>query len=412
MNGIIPELHLTTLQKYIDRSAMPESAVMANKFSTSQYPSDTIEWEVSYGSTAMIPNVARGARGPSIGIDGTAMNSAKAAYFNMNAFLGEEFLNNLRRPGTDREKAQGQIYIARQQRKLLSAAQRRREWSVGKMLFEGQLSMTTYNGSQSVGFQSVDYGIPDTNKVTLTDAKRWAGGADKDIFQDMRDLKERFRFALGTDQGMEVWLNSLDLFSMISDSTVRDLLKTNNVSDAQLNNSPEQAIATILGVGSVNVYDGTYEVESMLAATYAGGTAVFVVNPADFEVGGNLFLRTGETTAYVRAKITAVNLSTGEITLANALTGAFGKALEHKAVMQKYVLTPGKAVAMMPSVNGMSIAEIMEAPYGLPEHYGPRLRAFAKEDPDGYKMVIEDLFLPVLYFPEAIQYISNITAGI
>lgn len=411
MNGNeIQELHLSTLQEFIRVAEMPPTMAMANSLPVNQAPSDTIEWEVEYGSSTMIPAVARGARGPAIGMDGTAKSSAKAAYFTQTAFLGEEFLNNLRKAGTYQEKLAGQTKIAEQQQKLLYGMQRRREWMAAQMMFEGGFSMPIYANGKSVSFQTVDYGVPIQNKITLSDAKRWVGGADADTYGDLNDVKDRFEDFLGTSDGMIVYMNGKDMRALAQDSKVIDLLKVANISEAAIRNTPGRAVAEVLGVGEIREYNQKYTVEAMLTVPYSGGTSVTVDNAADFIVGGDLFIKTGNTRAYVRSKITAVNKDTNVITIAAELTGVTALAGQHHVVMQRYFLPEGQIACVIPSVDGRPIAKMLEAPHGLPATYGMRMRTKPSEYPDGVTLISEDMCLPVLYYPEAVQYIKNIKA--
>lgn len=54
----IPALQLATLNKLISKFVRPPSNYFTNLFPTSQYDSDTIEWELEYGSGGMTPFVA------------------------------------------------------------------------------------------------------------------------------------------------------------------------------------------------------------------------------------------------------------------------------------------------------------------------------------------------------------------
>ena len=72
----IASLKLETLNKLISKFPKAPTNTFSNMFPTVQYQSDTIRWEVEYGSAGMTPFVAPGATAPTIGLDGTGEASA------------------------------------------------------------------------------------------------------------------------------------------------------------------------------------------------------------------------------------------------------------------------------------------------------------------------------------------------
>ncbi len=410
--NIIPELHLSTLQKFIERSTTPPSMVLSNMFPVNNAPSDSIEWESRYGSAEMIPFVARGSRGPSFGDDGVGKHSMKAAYFASDRFFGEEFLNNLRKPGTRQEKMSGQSEISRAMTRMLNAVDRRREWMWAKALFDGTMSYNIKGFSTTPEFASVSWGIPTSHQVTLGSTAKWYGDfpavADRDVFADVFNMRNRLADSLEMEVStMELYLNSRLLQSLVKDSGIRDLVQTQNISEAQLVNNPTGTIAQILGVGSINPYDASYTITQPLAQAYTSGTTIYVVDATDFEVGGEVYLKnTKDVSAGPRATITAVNTVTGALTLDKALTGVTGVPFKSQLAMRKWFLSVDKIVAVVPNVDGMPIAEMMQAPYGNGGVYGKRMRTKEEEYPDGIRLIMEDLALPVIYHPAAIYQLT------
>jgi hypothetical protein len=410
--NVIPELHLSTLNKLIEKAQTPPSMVLSNKFPVSNALSDTIEWESRYGSAGMIPFVARGSRGPSFGDDGVGKHSMKPAYFAQSKFFGEEFLNNLREPGTAQAKRSGQAEIARASQRMLYGVRKRREFMFAKMLFDGSMDYHIKATSKAPEFASVSWGIPTSHQVTLGATARWYGSsseiADRDVFGDVFDAKNTMQDSLEMEtMGLEAYMNSRLLQSLIKDSGIRDLAQTQNISEAQLVNNAPGALAQILGFGSVNVYDAAYPVSSPLAQSYTSGTTIYVVDPSDFVVGGDVWIKNSvDGAAGPRSKITAVNHETGAITLSAALTGATGVAFKSQLMMRKFYLDSNKIVFMVPKVDGQPVAEMMQAPHGIPSTYGIRMRSFIKEAPDGVELYTEDLCLPVLYYPASVYQLT------
>jgi len=76
----VPVLQLVTLNKLITKLAPNPTLFFANMFPETRYPSDSIKWDIEYGSAGLTPFVAPGAPAPKIGLDGVGEGSAKAAY--------------------------------------------------------------------------------------------------------------------------------------------------------------------------------------------------------------------------------------------------------------------------------------------------------------------------------------------
>ena len=187
----IPALELVTLNKLISKFDRAPSMFFSNLFPTQQYDSDTIKWELEYGTAGMTPFVAPGSIAPVVGMDGIGEASAKAAYWKEKMYFDEEFLNNLREPGTWATYQTAERKLARGSRKLRYRVDRRREWMNSKMLVDGSLTYLQKGGTKI----SISYGIPATHIVTLVSTYRWNGtDADRnpigDIFEGKKVVSE------------------------------------------------------------------------------------------------------------------------------------------------------------------------------------------------------------------------------
>jgi len=150
----IPALELVTLNKLISKFDRAPSMYFSGLFPTQQYESDTIKWELEYGSAGMTPFVAPGSIAPMVGMDGVGEASAKAAYWKEKMYFDEEFLNNLREPGTWATYQTAERKLSRGSRKLRYRVDRRREWMNCRMLLDGTLSYIQKGGTKI----SISYG--------------------------------------------------------------------------------------------------------------------------------------------------------------------------------------------------------------------------------------------------------------
>ena len=396
----IPALQLITLNKLISKFVRPPSNFFTNLFPVAQYDSDTIEWEIEYGSGGMTPFVAPGSVAPAIGIDGIGGASAKAAFWKEKMYFDEEFLNNLREPGTTATYMKAERHLARGAQKLRWRVDRRREWMVCNMLLGGSLSYIMAGGTKF----SVSYGIPSSHMVTLDDDRNWKDGASRNAIEDIFDAKQ-----LLADDAMVVpnhcMMNSQMLKVLMFDTTIQALLEKSAFGNGDLFSRPAQVIGTLLGVGNLTLYDEIYEVQAWLTQTVSG-TTIYLDDVSDFEVGGKArFYNMKEYNTFEDEVITAVDKVNGTITVGQQPSYSFVGG-QDKVVMRKKFI-PDNIFFMFSDVqNGAKIAEFMEAPYGNSRRWGFYADTKDEWDPEGVWLRVQDKGLPVLYYPDTTYKIT------
>lgn len=396
----IPALKLTVLNKLISKFPKAPGMFFTGLFPAQQYDSDNIEWEIEYGSAGMTPFVAPGAPAPSIGIDGFGEASAKAAYFKEKMYFDEEFLNNLRLPGTDRTYMTAERSLSRGMQKLRNRCDRRREWMMSQMMIEGGFSYLTKGGTKL----AVSYGVPENHLVSLATDRKWGTGASRNPVEDIFDAKT----ILADDAGVTpsyAMLNSELLKTLILDDKIQALLSKSSFGNGDLFSNPGPVIAQLLGVGELRVYDELYEVQGwMLSSVIASSSTTVVVDDAtDFEVGGKLrFVDMSEANTYEDRVITAVNVVSNTITF-DAVTTRSYTAGEDKVLMKKKFIDDDTFLMFSKtSADGMGIAEFMEAPYGLDRNWGMNVDVKDEWDPDGVWTRVQDKGIPVMYHPDTV----------
>lgn len=399
----IPALKLTVLNKLIQKFPKAPSMFFTNLFGTTQAESDNIRWELEYGSAGMTPFVAPGAPAPAIGIDGVGEASAKAAYFKEKMYFDEEFLNNLREPGTYAKYATAERSLSRGLQKLRLRCDRRREWMMSQMMINGGFNYLAKGGTRL----GVSYGVPETHLIELATDRKWGTGASRNPVEDIFDAKT----ILADDSGIMpsyAMMNSELLKLLILDDKIQALLQKSSFGNGDLFSNPGPVIAQLLGVGELRTYDEMYEVQGWLISPVTGGatTAIVVDDATDFEVGGKLrFIDMSEYNVWEDRAITAVDVPTNTITIASAPTKSF-VAGEDKVVMRKKFIDDNTFLMFgTTSADGMPIAEFMEAPYGLDRKWGMDVDKKDEWDPDGTWLRVQDKGIPVMYHPDtSIRY--------
>jgi hypothetical protein len=394
----IPALKLTVLNKLIEKFPKAPSMFFTNLFPAQQYESDNIKWDLEYGSAGMTPFVAPGAPSPAIGIDGVGEASAKAAYFKEKMYFDEEFLNNMKQPGTVATYATAERHLARGMQKLRQRCDRRREWMMSQMMVNGGFNYLTKGGTKL----GVSYGVPETHLVTLDAARQWDDGADRNPVEDIFDAKS----VLADDAGVipsYAMLNSELLKLLILDTKLQALLSKSAFGNGDLFSNPGPVLANLLGVGELRVYDEMYEVQGWMLSSVVGAssTTVVVDDATDFEVGGKIrFVDMSEANVWEDRVITVVNVATSTITF-DAVTVNSYVAGEDKVIMRKKFITDDDFLMFSTtSADGMGIAEFMESPYGLERRWGMDVDKKDEWDPDGVWIRVQDKGIPVMYHPD------------
>lgn len=394
----VPVLQLETLNKLISKLDKSPTLYFANMFPQSRYPSDSIKWEVEYGSAGLTPFVAPGSVAPKIGLDGVGEGSAKAAYMKEAMFFDEVFLNNIREPGTYETYQTAERHLAKGLRKLRNRLDRRMEWMMSHAILNGGFTYTAVGGTKI----DVSYGVPETHQVTLAATRHWNDGATKNILEDVLIAKQ----ILADDAGVvpdHTMCNSVLLRLLMLDSSIQDLLKKSAFGNGDLFSNPAGVIGTLLGVGPLQVFDEFTETEQYLASnvTAASTTVITVPDATDIEVGSTArFYDTSENNVWEDATVSAVDLPNSTFTI-SAVTAKSFKSGEDVVRFRKKILADNE-FAMWSSRNadGEMIAEDMLAPFGLGRNYGAYVDTNEEFDPEGLTLRIQNKSLPVFYHPD------------
>jgi len=364
----IPALQLEVLNKLITTFDRAPTMFFSGLFGTTQYESDTIKWEIEYGSAGMTPFVAPGSIAPAIGLDGIGEASAKAAFFKEKMYYDEVFLNNIRQPGTWATYQTSERKLSRGSRKLRNRIDRRREWMMAMMITNGVLTYTHTGGTKF----TISYGIPVNHQIALGSTRYWGTGTNRDPIEDIFDAKT----LLADDAGVVpnvIILNSDLLKTLMLDTKIQALLEKSTFGNGDLFANPRQVIGTLLGVGDMQVYDELYEVTGWITGNVTGGTTtvISVDDATDFEAGGKLrFVDLSENNTYEDEVISSVDHAANTVTVATAPTASF-KANEDKVIMRKKFIPDNKFLMLSTnSGNNDPIAEFMEAPYGVDRRWG------------------------------------------
>jgi len=396
MKGIqgIPALQLVTLNKLISQLDKVPTNFFSNMFASVQYPSDTIRWELEYTSGGMTPFVAPGSVAPTVGLDGVSNAEARAAYWKEKMYFDEEFLNNLRQPGTTSTYATAERKLAKGVKKLQYRCERRREWMVSQMITQGTISYQTNGGAKF----TVSYGIPTSHTETLSATRKWTDGATRNPVEDIFDAKT----VLSTDAGVVpeyAILNSELLKVLILDDKIQALLSKSAFGNGDLFSNPSHVLATLLGVGKLTVYDELYEIQAQLLTT-PSSTTIYLDDVSDFVVGETLrFINTMLYGVWEDEVINAVDVNAGTVTLDAQPTTIFVGGRD-KVQMRKKFIADNEFHLIASKSGGEPIAEFMEAPYGIDRRHGFYADTELEWDPEGIWLRVQDKGLPVLYHPD------------
>jgi len=402
----IPDLRLSRINKLVTTFTTPPTMVFSNLFGTSNADSSTIKWESQEGNRGMTPFVPPGAPAPTHAPQGVAGHSAEAAYFKEKMYADEEFLNNLRKEGTESQYLAARARLARELQNLRNRCDRRKEWMFAKMLVSGTI---TYTGKTGVKL-SVDYDIPTDNAVTLGTAYKWEAGTSRDIVKDIMDGKIVVSDACNGKIDYAV-CNSTVLKFMALDDSIQTLLQQSafprgdlfKKEGGKIIGANANVIGNLLDLKLV-VYDEKYVVsEYLTAALAASGTTVYVGDAADFETGTAVLHDVSAGTTE-DVTISAVSNEAGTLTI-GATTSAF-KAGEDKITQTIPFIGNDKFLMFASSVDGQSIAEWKAAPFGLGRHYGMYTDTWDDNDPEGTWIRVQNKGLPILYQRDALYVLD------
>jgi len=406
----IPILRLEVLEDFMRTFMTPPELFFMNRFTASQAASADIKWESQRGGRGMTPFAAPGAPAQVTAPHGIAQHSATAAFWKEKMYFDEEFLNNLRKPGTTADYHAAEQKLAEELAGLKNRSDRRKEWMFVQMLFNNGFSYAVKGGYKV----TIDYGIPSDHRVTLASAYNWDNGGSKNILSDIQDGKTKIKEDCGgvVDVAM---CNSNVLKYIGNDTTIRQLLYNSyfggpggpgNLYGGNLHEIVGvnvQVLGRILNIPNFIVYDEMYEVKAWLVAAVTGGSTTWITldDVSDFKAGGKVrFLDVSEGT-YEYCYIKSVETETNRIQLSYPPASSY-KAGEDQVFMPEYYIPNDKFLMMASTVDGMPIAKYMEAPFSLPRQWGQKVDDKYEWDPEGVWIRVQDKGLPIIKNRDAI----------
>jgi hypothetical protein len=214
------------------------------------YPTDTIEWDIVEGAMGMTPAVYPGAPSPIQKHPRIAHKSFKTVQWREKFVLDENDLMYLRQPGTY-DQNYGQQIIADRLRDLNTRVETRLEYLRWSML-AGSLTVT-YPDAVT---QTVDYEVPGGRKPTV--ATPWATIATADPMKNVSAWKLLFR---GTPVQMGVLkMNQVTFNYLPTNAAVRSLIQYQFGYDLVRSGNlvPSNAISQAFDGTTIEIYDGGY----------------------------------------------------------------------------------------------------------------------------------------------------------
>jgi hypothetical protein len=401
----IPELRLERLNKLVTRFTTPPNLVLMNMFGSSRAESDTIKWESIKGTRGMTPFVPPGSPAPTTAPSGVAAHSATAAYFKEKMPFDEEFLNNLRQEGTVEQYANAKKKLAREMQSLRNRCDRRKEWMFAQVISNGSLTYTAKGGVKI----SVDYGIPSGQVVTLANNRLWSTGADRNVLEDIMDIKITLSRSVGAKVSHAFFTSEIVKYLAL-DSGLQTLLQKSAFGSGDLFNKSVGSLlavnvgvlGSLLDIPNMVVYDEQFVVRAWLTAAVTGSstTVVSVDDTTDFYVGGTLRFWDTSAGTFEDETISAVGAEAGTVTVSTAPTASF-KAGEDYVEMTKPFLPTNKFLMFADTIEGQKTMEWMDAPFGLNRNYGMYVDQNENWDPEVVWIRVQNKGLPVLYQEDA-----------
>jgi hypothetical protein len=404
----IPILRLEVLQGFMTSFQAAPNLLLMNLFPQSTSPSSTIKWESQRGGRGLTPFVAPGAPSPVTAPHGVAQHIAEAAFWKEKMPFDEEFLNNLRQPGTESTYQSAEQKLARELALLSNRSNRRLEWMFTQMLFNNGFNYSVKGGYKA----TIDYGIPADHRVTLGSSYTWDDGASKDILKDIRDAKIKINRDCG---GMVDYAlcNSTVLKYLAADSAMRDILKRQNfmVGDNNLYGGGLHSligvnptvIASLIDIPNFIVYDEMYEIKAYLTAAVTGGSTTWITvdDATDFEINQMLRFWDVSTGTYEDTYIIQKVEQTDQLQLSAPPASSY-KSGEDYVTMAKPFIPDDKFVMFSSRVDNQPIAEYKQAPFGFNRNYGEFTDRHEEWDPEVVWVRVQNKGIPILYNRDAI----------
>jgi len=395
---------LETLNKFIQLLPKQENLLFINLFPTDQYPSDTIRWMVEYGSVGMTPFVAPGSPAPNVGDEQFySEGSAVAAYWKEKTFLDEVVLNNLREPLTEQTYYTAEKQTARRVQRLRARCDRRKEWMISQMMFNHAFSYQIKGGAKF----TVNYNVPSQNTVALTGNDVWwtgtAKGSTATPIRDVYDMRELYVDEIGKEPEYTIITSNI-LKLWLFDTSLQDLLKKSAFGEGDLFARPAQVLGALMGLGNLIIYDEHFDVSSWTTGGITGGvsTTVTVEEITDFVAGPCRIYDMTKMFTYEEAEITNVNYATNTLTFDSAPTNSYASGNARISLRKKFA-KDDELMFFSRTIEGQTIAEFMEAPFGLNRNWGMFGDSQEEWDPDGLWLRIQNKGLPVMYWPNSVM---------
>ncbi|MEN6445587.1 MAG: major capsid protein [Candidatus Cloacimonas sp.] len=402
----IPDLRLVVLKKTIESYMTPPNLHFMNAFPSEDNESDSIEWESITGTRGLTPFAAPGAPAKETSLTGHGAGRAMAAYWKEKLFFDEMFLNNLRQIGTRQVYMPAARKIAQETKNLRNRADRRKEWMFCQMITEGSFS---YVGRGEVKV-SVDYGVPAAHLVTLAADRKWDGGVNRDIVDDIADARlylqnkaaAKVTHAVMTSEVLKLLQQDKQLLQIMANSGFAGQPGLN----AYLTN-PIPALQNLFQIPNIMVYDEMYEIRAWLTGGVTGGTTVSISvdNTDDFVVGSELTFNDVSAGTSEDCTISAVSPENGTVTVDTAPVSTYKKGEDFVSMTRKF-LAENKFAMYCERIEGDLIGGYYSAPFGLSRSYGLKVSSWDMNDPEGRWVMVENKGLPVLYRPKGIYCLT------
>lgn len=407
----IPELRLSKLNKLVTSFQKAPNLKLSSMFADTRSESDTIKWESQVGTRGVAPFMAPGTKTPQTDPLGVAQHSQVSAFMGEKMFMDEQFLNNLRKAGTEASYESAKTRLAKELLGLSYRVDRRKEWMWAKMLSAGSFSYLEKGGTKV----SVNYGIPSDHIVTLGSDYKWGTGASADILSDIRDAKIKIKEDTDNNANFCIITQTV-LRYMIENAAIQNLFKANSfnrtgVLGGDVSNVigvRPQIIGELLDIPNIMIYDEKFTAKAWItgAVTADSTTVITVSDTTDFEVGGTLRFRDTSAGTWEEETITAVGAEAGTITVSAAPSSSY-KAGEDVVTMTKTFVDEDLFILGTTHVDGQPIAEHQNAPFGLARNFGKTSTSWDERDPEGTYVRVQNKGLPTLFFPDAL-YILNV----
>ena len=408
----IPELRLEVLQDFVTQFTQKPDLLLMSLFPESDSASSSIKWESKRGGRGMTPFVPPGSPAPQTAPHGIALHRAEAAYWKEKMPFDEEFLNNLRKEGTESIHKSATERLAEEMAGLINRSNRRKEWMYAQMFFNGSFNYQMRGGYMA----SVNYNIPGDHLVTLAAAFNWNTGATKNIIADIQAGKRKIKEDCGGKVNLAL-CNSQTLTYLANDATIRAILQKNAFGDGGLYKGNlhdivgvnPAVVGSILDIDKLVVYDEMYEVRAWLtAAVVPGQSWISLDDVSDLSVGDKVRFHDYSTGSFEDRFIFAVNQTGAIIQLTQGVLGTY-RAREDYITMKKYYCPDDKFVMMATKVDGQPIGKFYRAPFGVSRHWGIYTDKNDEWDPEVTWIRVQDKGLPVLINRDAIYVIDVVT---